>query len=106
MIGEKEDFEVFGYVECMNGKRLTKIIKEVEVKSIRERGRLCTRWLKGVKEAQNVTALKLRDAKMICIDEEIWRELSKGTSLFLIVEIKTGPTFDLKQQRSALQHSG
>ena len=70
---------MFGQVERMEKELLTKIFYEFEVEDRRVRGRICTRWLGGVKEARNEKSQELRDATMKRMDKRHWSDFMKGT---------------------------
>ena len=64
-LSERVDSKIlkwFGHMERMNAERLTKRVHDSELEGRRERGRPCTMWLDGVKNACNATSLELRDS--------------------------------------------
>jgi len=59
-----------GHVERMSEERMTKTLQELNVEDRKDRGRLCKRWLNGVKKACNTRSLEQKFAKMNCMGPE------------------------------------
>ena len=53
---------------------LTKRVYDFEMKAKRGRGMPCARLLDGFKQACNVRALELTDAKVMCMDRKQWMQ--------------------------------
>ena len=62
----------------------------------RHRGRCYLSSLDGVREACDASSLKLRDAKVKCVDREQWRSFLNGTNGGMILKSMTEPTFDAR----------
>ena len=51
------------------------------MKGSKNRGRSCTRWPDGLKEARITKSLELRDAKVKCVDRDEWRDFMYSSNI-------------------------
>jgi len=70
----------FGHVERMSEERMTKTLQELSVEDRRDRGKLCRRWLNGVKKAYNARSLEQKLVKMNCMGPEQQSEFVNRTN--------------------------
>ena len=72
-------------MERLSGEWLTKRQLESEVEDRRNRSRPCMRLLDAVRRARKLKTLRLRDAKVKCIENEELTEVTGGSSGSTIV---------------------
>ena len=78
---------------------------EFEAEGRRDRGRPCTWWLNGTKKECTARSLELRDAKVMCMDREQWKDFVSTTNDCECMR-QDESTFDMKECRSKLQRNG
>jgi len=67
------------------------------VEGRRDRGRPCARRLDGVKKAYHARSMKLSDAKVMCMDREMWMDFENGKNGGVNVQGVADNAFDAKK---------